>query len=189
MNGGTLKVPTITGDLTNNGGTLAPGTVPGLRSIGGNLAENAGVLQILLSGTTPAASPGFDKLQISGNATLGGTLTVSLTGGFNPVIGQSFQFLTAAAGVSGAFSTISGSPGSGNAWQLSYGATSVSLTVVSAGSGAAASVFAPGYNMNGDRPTSVAAPEPSTLISLAVGATTMGLMRARRRNEQASPIS
>ncbi len=103
LNGGTLKVPTITGKLVNSEAPWRRAPLLDLRTIGGNLFENAGVLQILISGIIPAASPGFDQLQIGGVAMLGGTLTVQLAGSFNPSIGQTFQFLTAAGGVSGTF--------------------------------------------------------------------------------------
>jgi autotransporter-associated beta strand protein len=178
IKGGTLRVSTITGNLVNSGGTLAPGATAGIRSIGGNLKENAGILQVLLSGLTPGASPGFDVIQVGGTATLGGTLLVQL-GNFAPTIGQTFDILTATGGLSGTFSTVAGSPGAGKAWQLTYGPNDLTLSVVAGGS--AANVFMSGYRLGGDSQSSAFVSEPSTLCSLAVGAASFGLYRAHRR--------
>jgi autotransporter-associated beta strand protein len=144
VNGGTLKAPTITGDLTMSGGILAPGAAPAARTIGGTLTENAGVLQVLIGGTF--AGINFDQIQVGGNAAVGGILSVQLFNGFAPALNQTFQFLTSVGNVSGAFSTMSlPALGTGKAWQMVYGPHSLSLTVVAPGS-----VIIPGdYNHNG----------------------------------------
>ena len=144
MNGGTLKVQHITGNVTNSGGTLAPGATPAVRPIGGTLAENAGILQLLIGGTTPGLT--FDQLQVGGAAMLGGTLSVQLANSFVPALNQTFQLLTSAGGVSGAFTNMSlPALSAGKAWQLLYGPHSVSLAVV-----APSAVFLNGdYNRDG----------------------------------------
>ena len=93
INGGSLAGDgTVNADLTN-AGTVIPGTSPGLLSIAGNYTQSAaGTLQVELGGTSPGT--GYDQLDISGLATLDGTLDVSLSGGFTPVTGQAFQILT-----------------------------------------------------------------------------------------------
>lgn len=92
INGGLLKGNgTITGNVANNA-TVAPGASPGLITIIGNYTQSpSGVLNIELGGL--AAGTQYDQLAISGTATLGGTVNVSiippfvLTGGdvFDPV--------------------------------------------------------------------------------------------------------
>ncbi len=93
---------TITGNLVNNG-TVSPGTSPGTINVTGNYTQSStGTLVIEL-----ASSTSFDKLVVSGTASLAGTLQVAVASGFKP-IGQSFTFLTAAGGVSGTFGTVTG---------------------------------------------------------------------------------
>jgi autotransporter-associated beta strand protein len=179
VNGGTLKVPTITGSVTNLGGTLASGAAPGVRTIGGSLAENLGVLQVLVGGIVPVTN--FDQIQIAGTASLGGTLSVQLINGFSPLLGQTFQFLTSTGGVSGTFASLNlPSLGAGKAWQLLYGSNDLKLTVVAAGS--AASVMSSGYNPNGGHAATGTVPEPSTLTLLVLAAVGCGLAAARRRH-------
>jgi arylsulfatase A-like enzyme len=180
VNGGTLKVPNITGDVTNSGGTLASGSTPAVRTIGGALTENAGILQVMISGIAPGLNPGFDQLQIGGAATLGGTLTVQLVS-FTPTIGQTFQFLTAAGGVSGTFASLNlPTLGAGKAWQVQYGANDVKLAVVAAGSAASISVggsSSTGTGPNGTLSQSPGVPEPSTITSLLLACIPLKLMR------------
>jgi autotransporter-associated beta strand protein len=144
VNGGTLKAPTITGDLTMSGGILAPGAAPAARTIGGTLTQNAGVLQLLIGGTS--AGVNFDQLQVGGNASVGGILSVQLINGFSPALNQTFQFLTSTGNTTGVFSTLSLPVlGAGKAWQIAYSPHAVSLTVVAPGS-----VIPTGdYNHNG----------------------------------------
>ncbi len=82
------------GTLVNYGGTLAPGGsgTPGQTIITGGytISNNAAVLAIDLGGTTRASSfqastnGYYDYLQVSGPIVLGGTLQVSLVGGYVP---------------------------------------------------------------------------------------------------------
>jgi outer membrane autotransporter protein len=52
-----------------------------------------------------ASSTNFDKLNIDGHASLGGTLRVVQLNGYQPQLGDRLVFLTAGGGVSGTFST------------------------------------------------------------------------------------
>ena len=61
-------------------------------------------LQIELEGTTPGVEYA-DQLLISGNASLDGTLDVSLTGGFTPGAGNTFHILSF-TGLTGKFATL-----------------------------------------------------------------------------------
>ena len=56
-----------------------------------------------LGGTTPGS--GFDQIQDSGTLSLGGTLQVSLTGGFTPNAGNTFNILDWST-LAGRFSTL-----------------------------------------------------------------------------------
>ena len=73
---------TIAGDL-NNAGTVSPGNSPGLMTVEGDFAQSsAGTVLIELAGTTAGIE--HDVLQVDGEASLGGTLEVSLLDGFSP---------------------------------------------------------------------------------------------------------
>jgi hypothetical protein len=97
--GGRLHAGTVTFDLVNQGGTIAPGFRAGavtiqdavpvtLASIGqmrvmGSLTIQSGALEIELASPTS-----FDKLVVDNVAALGGALQVSLTGGYVPGVGE-----------------------------------------------------------------------------------------------------
>jgi fibronectin-binding autotransporter adhesin len=142
--GGMASAPTTivwqNGALAGGGGTLAsnlrnygvvaPGNSTGMLTINGNFQqEPVGALQIELGG---AASLAFDVLRITGVATLAGQLQLSLVDGFLPTAGDSFEFLTAAGGLSGMFAPPAAWPSlPGNlSWQIDYGANKVMLSVV-----------------------------------------------------------
>ncbi len=93
---------TITGNLVNHG-TVSPGLSPGTMTVIGNYTQSStGTLLIEIASATS-----FDRLVVSGTASLAGTLRVNTLGGYNPV-GQSFTFLTAGGGVSGTFASLAG---------------------------------------------------------------------------------
>jgi T5SS/PEP-CTERM-associated repeat protein len=85
--GGTLHVETFNGSLNNSGGTLAPGTSPGMTTVNGNYIQNAGTLQIEIG---PSA---YDKVMVNGNVTFGGTLQVLLLDDYSPAQGAEFNIL------------------------------------------------------------------------------------------------
>ena len=119
----------LTGNLSHTGGLVSPGSSAGTLSIAGTYAEAAaGNLHIELAGTSS-----FDKLAITGAASLAGQLEAVLIGGFSPAVGNSFQILTS-AGITGTFSSTVLPTLSGNlVWTISYGPTSVTLAVTSPG--------------------------------------------------------
>jgi pectate lyase len=98
--GGTLHADTVNFDLVNAGGTLAPGNSPGLLRVNGNLTLSSGTLQIELAGTARAST--FDAIDVSGVATLGGSLQIQPLGSFVPAPSDSFLVLTA-SGIDGGF--------------------------------------------------------------------------------------
>jgi uncharacterized repeat protein (TIGR03803 family) len=63
---------------------------------GFNVSSNS-ALDIAVGGTSPGT--GFGRLQINGYVTLAGTLNVTFKNGFQPVIPDTFTFLTVSAGV------------------------------------------------------------------------------------------
>ena len=112
-NGGTVLIPaggtvrigpaaaldndgTVTGDGTldvagtfTSDGLIEPGIAIGTLSVTGDMTQSsAGTLHIEIG------SGGNDLLAVSGTATLGGTLTVDLVGGFMPGVGSSFTIVT-----------------------------------------------------------------------------------------------
>jgi autotransporter-associated beta strand protein len=147
VNGGVLKSINIVGNLTNLGGTFSPGlpaAPAAFGAIGGDLHEAAGTLLFDIAGTTPGT--GFDQLHVGGAASLGGILSVQLSNGFAPALGQTFQFLITDGAISGAFANVSlPSLSAGKAWQLTYGPHALSLSVVAPGS----VILNGDYNHNG----------------------------------------
>jgi hypothetical protein len=106
--------PYLNGTLSNGGGTFAPGDTgsPGLATVYGNYAQGSGTLQIEAAGTTPATSfqhasgSYHDRLTVSGTATLGGALSVSLIRGYTPTGSDTLTVLSAGGGISGFFTNV-----------------------------------------------------------------------------------
>jgi len=119
---------TISGDLTN-AGMVSPGASPGTIAVEGDYFQEAtGKLNIELGGITPDTE--HDQITVSGAAELGGTLQVSRIDAFAPTIGNSFTILTYASRT-GMFETVN-LPDLGPEldWDIDYGTTEVTLTVV-----------------------------------------------------------
>ena len=91
----------------------------------------------------------YSQLQVSGTATLAGTLTVTLASGFTPAVNSTFNVLTAAS-VTKTFSNSTIAINASEHFVVSYTSTSVMLTVVS---GAA-------LQSSGATPTALAAVDP-----------------------------
>jgi hypothetical protein len=98
---------TLVGNFDLTGGTINPGD--GIKKIGdlnitGTYTESgAGILNIDLHGTT--ANTTYDVLNVSGAATLGGTITIDLITGFNPIVGDVWDVLNYAS-ETGSFTTV-----------------------------------------------------------------------------------
>ena len=98
---------TVGGITINVGGILAPGDSPGRLTVNGNYNQTSGgALNVEIGGVTPGT--GFDQVAVSGSATVGGTLNLSLVNGFRPNVGQTFAIITSSS-ETGNFSTINSS--------------------------------------------------------------------------------
>lgn len=87
---GTFAVGAAT--LINNG-MIVPGDSPGTLTIAGNFTQGpGGVLAIELGGTTPGTQ--HDRLAVTGIATLGGTLSITMFGGYTGSAGDVFDVMT-----------------------------------------------------------------------------------------------
>ena len=92
---------TVVASLLTNSGTVQPGAGPGLTVTGNYVQTSSGALNIQIGGAL--ASTGLSVLNISGSASLAGTLVLSLINGFMPYDGEQFVILTS-TGLSGTFS-------------------------------------------------------------------------------------
>ncbi len=118
------------GNVANSGtinpGLVTPGAAAGTLNVAGNFTQTpAGTLVIQL-----ASPSSFDRLAVTGTATLAGTVQIDTLDGYNP-LGQSFTFLTAGGGVTGTFGTVNGSAIATNraaiAARLTYAPNSVTV--------------------------------------------------------------
>lgn len=133
MQGGKLSgIGTVTGDVSNSGGEVAPGTSAGILNIDGQYTQGLGgtlIVEIEL----PSPNPTFDILTITGTAQLDGELRIELAINYQPLLGESFEILTAVGGRSGTFSHISNRLiGTTLRFDPHYGPNSVSLVVADA---------------------------------------------------------
>lgn len=114
-----------------NEGDMRPGASPGTMAFGGDLSFGPlAALEIELAGTMPGTQ--FDRVTVADQLSLGGALEVSLLGGFTPTMGDSFEIITAAGGITGTFTSELLPALSPNLeWNVLYGANSVSLQVLS----------------------------------------------------------
>jgi hypothetical protein len=108
------------GDTPKKTGKLSPSTY----------TQNANAsLNIAIGGLT--AGTQYGQLAVTNGTSLNGTLNLTLINNFLPAIGDTFTILTASSR-SGQFATVNGlSINGGEHFQISYGATSVTLTVAS----------------------------------------------------------
>jgi len=125
--GGALQGNGLVSGAVLNQGRVSPGASPGQLLIAGDYAQAAnGALNIELAATNGGLD--FDRLIISNNASLDGTLNVSLYTGYYPAPNSSFTFLTAAQ-IAGAFAAFN-YPSNDIALALTYSASNVTLRVL-----------------------------------------------------------
>ena len=121
--GGTLKG---TGNLpaanvTNAGGTLAPGYSPGKMTFTASEDFTNSTMSIEVNGTGVPGTD-FDQIVVSGTATLGGVLAISIN--YSGVNGDQVTILSATA-ISGIFGSVTGLLAN---WYVNYTSTAVILT-------------------------------------------------------------
>lgn len=86
----------VTGMAFSNSGTVNPGASPGQLTVTGAFPQSSsGNLNIELGGLTAGTT--YDRLAVSGAATLDGAVNLSLVNGFTPSPGDSFRVVTAAS--------------------------------------------------------------------------------------------
>ncbi len=111
----------------------AAADVAGVLQIKGEYEQaGSGVLHFDLFGSGGVAGVDFDRLAVEDNAVLGGLLDIAIgPGGWTPQLGDRFDILTAAGGITGTFSALS-TPvlTSGLGWNFIYTPTAVSLQVI-----------------------------------------------------------
>lgn len=105
INGGLLTgAGTITGNVVNSAGTLAPGLPIGQIDIIGVYSHMGGAtFECELSDTAPGA---YDRLVCTGNLGLAGNLAVTFVSPFEPSHGDSFVVATSGAVLSGSFASV-----------------------------------------------------------------------------------
>ena len=118
LNGGILTGSgTVAGNLLNSG-SVSPGNTPGVMHVNGNYSQASGTLGIELGQSA------YDQLLVSGSATLGGVLDVSLWSApgnpvFLPAPGSSFDILLAQV-LTGEFDSVNLPEVAGIVWDLQY---------------------------------------------------------------------
>jgi hypothetical protein len=113
--GGKLHAATVSFDLTNQGGTIAPGDPIGSFDSAGTYVQGSGIGQTHVAGSLTmqsgaieidlASTTNFDKLIVDGNLTAGGAFNVSLQSPYSPSVGDSFDVLDWGS-QSGAFAAV-----------------------------------------------------------------------------------
>jgi hypothetical protein len=136
--GGLLSTAVFLGTLSGTGttgtgrvfleGDTRPGFSPGTMAFGGDVSFGPqSTLNIELAGTTPGTQ--YDRVTVAASASLVGELSVSLLNNFKPMIGNTFQIVTADE-LEGTFNEVELPALAGGArWDVNYGAGSVSLSV------------------------------------------------------------
>ncbi len=120
------------GDVTVSG-KLAPGSSAGELSFDTNLLlSSSAILDMEIGGLLPGLE--FDRILVSGDLYLDGTLQVSLLNGFSPSAGQSFELFGVSPGsISGTFHTLElPSLSAGLQWDTSNLYSGGYFTVISA---------------------------------------------------------
>jgi len=108
LNGGVLQgFGTVTGNLSNLGGTVHPGDGPGILTVTGSYTQDhGGALNTDIAGANPGIA-GYSQLNVGGSASLDGTLNINLLPTFTPFNHEEFVILTS-TGLTGVFSTVNG---------------------------------------------------------------------------------
>jgi hypothetical protein len=106
--------------VTNTSGVVRPGTSPGHLTIDGNFSQGpGGTLEVEVDGTGQGTT--YDWLEVTGFATLDGTLAVDRSPAFTPANSDVFGFLTSGSQANGTFGTVTGlGLPAGGSWTVDY---------------------------------------------------------------------
>jgi len=159
---GTLKANvSIGGSSTINVGDAGKA---GLLKITGTYTQlSTGTMNVSIGGTTVGTQ--FSQLQITGAASLGGTLTAGLVNAFTPTIGQTFTVLKAAS-ITGAFANSTIAINGSEHYVVSYTSTTVVLTVVSGAASSSSNTAAAAAQMAvASTKQAIAVVKPPVLVS------------------------
>ena len=134
LTGGKLHADVVDFGFANDGGAIAPGDGIGVTSVMGDLALNSGTLEIEIGGM---GGNEYDRLEVLGLTTLGGTLRVKLVdlglGVYEPQLDDAFAFLAAYGGAIDMFDAFDlPELGAGLEWAIASGDVALFLAVVSA---------------------------------------------------------
>ncbi len=114
----------IRGSLTNRG-VLSPGNTVGTLNITSDYSASGTAVHVLEISSLSS----FDNLLIAGSASINGALNVSFSGGYVPVLGNTFRLLSFASG-NGTFSSASlPALPVGMYWKINYNPTDVTLEI------------------------------------------------------------
>ena len=115
--------------VNNTNGIIAPSTDAGI-GIGSlsflNGLTNNGNINIEIGGVTAGTT--FDVVNVTGTATLGGVLNVSLFNNYQPPIGTQTYTILDATTRTGTFATVNLPTLSGTTWEITYNPTNVVIT-------------------------------------------------------------
>lgn len=115
-----------TGDV-EYAGSYSPGNSPNAVFVQNVLLDSTNTLIMELAGNVPGS--GYDQLEISGQATLNGTLDLNLLNGFTPSAGESFDLFNGST--VGSFNQVNlPTLGNGLSWSTSNLYTSGVVSVV-----------------------------------------------------------
>ncbi len=128
--GGTLSGDSsVVANIFNDGGAINPGASVGTLQVNGNFTQGAlGTMNFEIGGSGIGQA---DLLNVSGVASLAGTLHVSLSNGFIPNVGETFTVLTGQSLINNGLTLTGAYAGM---FQLDFSASSIALRVVNAGS-------------------------------------------------------
>ena len=104
--------------FTNAGGILSPGYSPGTLTFSGSKDFSKSTMDIELNG---AGTTEYDRINITGTATLGGTLALTINN--TPASGDDMTIITATS-IMGTFSSVTGLPAG---WNIVYESSTVKL--------------------------------------------------------------
>lgn len=141
---------TISGDLTQTGGTIRPGgDSAGALTITGDLDQSGGTVDVQIGGTIAGTS--FDQLIVDGTATsLEGTLNAAWLGPYRPTGGESYAVLSGATSNTFAVTELPDLP-AGLDWEVASGSVLLNVTGMLQESGGVSGVRFRDSNGNGEQ--------------------------------------